>query len=86
MEKNTCEGKTTTTNQRGSVGSLVDLDQGKNSEPVLLFTDYTLQIKFLSLLERKAAKTFRERKTIKWATKLAIKRRANEKRREQEQN
>ena len=37
--------------------------------------DYPLQIKFLSLLERKAAKTSRERKTIKWATKLAIKER-----------
>ena len=46
--------------------------------------DYPLQIKFLSLLERKAAKTSWERKTIKWATKLAIKRKANEKRRERE--
>ena len=36
--------------------------------------DYPLQIKFLSLLETKAAKTSWERKTIKWATKLAIKR------------
>ena len=34
--------------------------------------DYPLQIKFLSLLETKAAKTSWERKTIKWATKLAI--------------
>ena len=31
MGKNTCGGKTTTTNQRGSAGSLVDLDQGKKS-------------------------------------------------------
>ena len=46
--------------------------------------DYPLQIKFLSLLETKAAKTSWERKTIKWATKLAIKRKANEKRRERE--
>ena len=48
--------------------------------------DYPLQIKFLSLLETKAAKTSWERKTIKWATKLAIKRKANEKRREREKN
>ena len=52
--------------------------------PILLFTDYPLQIKFLPLLERKAAKTSRERKTIKWAKKLAMKRKANEKRRERE--
>ena len=31
LGKNTCGGKTTTTNQRGSAGSLVDLDQGKKS-------------------------------------------------------
>ena len=76
MGKNTCGGKTTTTNQRGSAGSLVDLDQGKKIQCQFCYLpDYPLQIKFLSLLERKAAKTSRERKTIKWATKLAIKER-----------
>ena len=85
MGKNTCGGKTTTTNQRGSAGSLVDLDQGKKIQSQFCYLpDYPLQIKFLSLLERKAAKTSRERKTIKRGTKLAIKRKANEKRRDRE--
>ena len=50
--------------------------------PFLLFTYYT--IKFAPLLERKPAKISCERKTMKWATKLAIKRKAKGKRRERE--
>ena len=44
------------------------------------------RIKFAPLLERKPAKISCERKTMKWATKLAIKRKAKGKRREQVKN
>ena len=57
---------------------------GKNPLPILLFTYYALQIKFLSLLEKKPAKISCERKMIKWARKLAIKRKAKGKRRERD--
>ena len=44
------------------------------------------RIKFAPLLERKPAKISCERKTMKWATKLAIKRKAKGKRRERVKN
>ena len=44
------------------------------------------RIKFVPLLERKRAKILCERKTMKWATKLAIKRKAKRKRRERVKN
>ena len=45
---------------------------------------YSLQIKFIPLLERKPAKISWEWKTIKWATTMAIKRKAKGKRKERE--
>ena len=44
------------------------------------------RIKFAPLLERKPAKILCERKTMKWATKLAKKRKAKGKRRERVKN
>ena len=44
------------------------------------------RIKFAPLLERKPAKISCERKTMKWATKLVIKRKAKGKRRERVKN
>ena len=44
------------------------------------------RIKFAPLLERKPAEISCERKTMKWATKLAIKRKAKGKRRERVKN
>ena len=44
------------------------------------------RIKFAPLLERKPAEISCERKTMKWATKLAIKRKAKGKRREPVKN
>ena len=58
---------------------------GENSPLLILpFTYYSFQIEFVPLLERKQAKMSCKGKTIKWATKLAIKRKAKGKERERE--
>ena len=53
---------------------------------ILPFTYYSLQIEFVPLLERKPPRMSCKGKTIKWATKLAIKRKAKGKEREREKN